>query len=263
MKCLEKVEELIKNCKPNAALEELESILYEEPENADARILFGVCRQMQGRTEEFCQVYRDLAPTLSARESAGEDSPVVARWRHFCKVASYLVSLGLVTLVGGNLQTVHAETTSPAMATSVFSIENELKKPEFVPILAGTTNLIKVSHGEKGQLIVARGTAIFDSADDEDEIDAARRAARSSACNMILEATNSPQRRPSHSRIQFARAEIERKGQGGVVVAYYYCIFDEKPSEGNEVHSRYNMGGRSKYNMGGRPIISCDDVGFF
>jgi len=266
MKCLDTVEALIKNCKVDAALKELEPILLEEPDNAEARILFGVCRQMQGRTEEFCQVYRDLAPTLSARESAGDDSPVVARWRHFCKVASYLISLGLVTLVGGSLQVVHADTIPPAVETRVFSIEEELEKPEFEPLLDGTTNLVQVSRGYDEQLVVVRVMATFDFTDeDEDKIDAARREARFLAYKMILKATNSSRRRLKPRHIQLARSQIQRKGQGGVVVAYYYYnSADAKPSEDTEVYSRYNMGGRpmTKYNMGGSKYAMGGDWDF-
>lgn len=158
MKKMVEIDGLVKSRKIDEALGELERILAEKPEDAEARMLFGVCQQMKGETESFCEVYRELAPQLSAREAAGEVSPVVSRWRQYCKVAAYLISLGIVTLVGGNIQIACAEDEpSSAVEQVKFSIKQEFQKPEFAPLLAGTTNLVKVSLGGSNVLVVARG----------------------------------------------------------------------------------------------------------
>lgn len=100
MTTIAEVEDLVRRHEIDAALEELGRMLEERPDDAEASMLFGVCQQMKGRTEAFCEVYRDLAPTMSVRDSSGEDLPVVSRWRHYCKVAAYLVAIGVISLVG-------------------------------------------------------------------------------------------------------------------------------------------------------------------
>ena len=100
MKTIEEIEGMIRAKRIDEAVDELESLLAERPDDAEARMLFGVCQQMKGRTEAFCEIYRDLAPSMSVRDSSGEDSPVVSRWRHYCKVAAYLVAIGVITLAG-------------------------------------------------------------------------------------------------------------------------------------------------------------------
>lgn len=100
MTTIAEVEDLVRRHEIDAALEEIGRMLEERPDDAEASMLFGVCQQMKGRTEAFCEVYRDLAPSMSVRDSSGEDSPVVSRWRHYCKVAAYLVAIGVITLAG-------------------------------------------------------------------------------------------------------------------------------------------------------------------
>ena len=100
MTTIAEVEDLVRRHEIDAALEELGRMLEERPDDAEARMLFGVCQQMRGRTESFCEIYRDLAPSMSVRDSSGADSPVVSRWRHYCKVAAYLVAIGVITLAG-------------------------------------------------------------------------------------------------------------------------------------------------------------------
>ena len=100
MKTIEEIEGMIRAKRIDEAVDELESLLAERPDDAEARMLFGVCQQMKGRTEAFCEIYRDLAPSMSVRDSSGEDSSVVSRWRHYCKVAAYLVAIGVISLVG-------------------------------------------------------------------------------------------------------------------------------------------------------------------
>ena len=109
MKTIEEIEGMIRAKRIDEAVAELERLLVARPDDAEARMLFGVCQQMKGETESFCEVYRELAPQLSAREAAGEVSPVVSRWRQYCKVAAYLVALGLVTFIGGNIKAAEVE----------------------------------------------------------------------------------------------------------------------------------------------------------
>ena len=101
MTTIAEVEDLVRRHEIDAALEEIGRMLEERPDDAEASMLFGVCQQMKGRTEAFCEVYRDLAPSMSVREAAGEVSSTVTRWRHYRNVAAYLIALGIAVFVAG------------------------------------------------------------------------------------------------------------------------------------------------------------------
>lgn len=101
MTTIAEVEDLVRRHEIDAALEELGRMMEERPDDAEASMLFGVCQQMKGRTESFCEIYRDLAPSMSVREAAGEVSSTVTRWRHYRNVAAYLIALGIAVFVAG------------------------------------------------------------------------------------------------------------------------------------------------------------------
>lgn len=103
MKTLSEIETLIANRCLDEATAELETILEKSPDDAEARMLFGICGQLKGDADCFCRVYRELAPSLAARAESGEESPVVARWRHYLRVATYLVAPGVISLRGSSL----------------------------------------------------------------------------------------------------------------------------------------------------------------
>ena len=152
MKELSEIETMIANCRLEEASAELETILGKSPDDAEARMLFGVCQQMMGRTEAFCEVYRDLAPSMSVRDASGEDSHVMTRWRHYCKVAAYLVAIGVITLAG----TGSVELASDRMDKVVSSQTAEAKPSEMMTDVAQLKNLPRgvqnVKYDESGAI---------------------------------------------------------------------------------------------------------------
>lgn len=162
MKELSEIEALIANFRLEEAKEQLGAMLEKEPENAEVRMLLGVCGQMNGDTDCFCRIYRELAPSLVARAEAGEESPVIARWRNYLRVAAYLVALGVITLTGTGL----AAPTSGLFETNNASKSAEIKSAEKVLDVGQFKNLsrgiqtIKYKNGVIYSLVVVGKTTV-------------------------------------------------------------------------------------------------------
>ena len=167
MKTLSEIETLIANRCLDEATAELETILKKSPDDAEARMLFGICGQLKGDADCFCRVYRELAPSLAARAESGEESPVVARWRHYLRVATYLVALGVISLTGSSL----AAPTSGLFETNAISnavsgsvetnrIENVQGVERFKNLPRGVQNIKYDENGVISTLVVVGKKAV-------------------------------------------------------------------------------------------------------
>lgn len=121
---------------------------------------------------------------MSVREAAGEDSPVVSRWRHYCKVAVYLVAIGVITLAG----TGSAEPVTNRLDKVAFGVYAEdaaipnadLTKTVTDPAVVAELDQpdgVAIKMKDDGSFqIFARGTGTYDF-NDVDEINDARKEA--------------------------------------------------------------------------------------
>ena len=126
-------------------------------------MLLGICGQLKGDTDCFCEVYRELAPSLGARAEVGEESPVIARWRQYLRVASYLVSLGIITLTGTGLAAPTSglfETNNAPALAKIESIRKTLNADEIKKLPCGVQNIEYNDQGVIFTLMVVVKAAI-------------------------------------------------------------------------------------------------------
>ena len=248
MNKIAEIEVLVKNNRIDDAEAALNEVLAARPEDVEARLLLGVCGQMRGDTASFCRIYDELAPELTPRDRAGETTPAVARWRHYCKVASYLAVLGLITFVGTTVQVARAAEppVQQENRTSPATPEQVLTMPEFKPVFDGSTNIVHVKRPDGTLLIVARGYAQL-SHDDEDERRETRDEATEQAMSLISKLVGSEDK----SAMVVVREMVDwkttvrdyrmrRRGEGSVSV---YVMFDKRVPNSRPM-TMYNMGGR-------------------
>lgn len=245
MKSIAEIELLIKNNRVDDAEAALNEVLAGHPEDVEARLLLGVCGQMRGDTASFCRIYDELAPELTARAQTGETTAAVARWRHYCKVASYLAVLGLITFVGTTVQ-VACAAEPPAQqenGTLPATPEQVLAMPEFKPVFDGSTNIVQVKRSDGTLLIVARSDAQLDY-DDEDERSEARDEAKTRAERLISELVGSM----AEYTTVVVRETVDWKARKRADVAVY-VMFD-----GRAAKVDIDRGFRKKYGLGGRKL---------
>lgn len=279
MKTLDEIESLVKAGCVNQAVDELNGFLDREPEDDEARILLGVCSQLKGDTDGFCRIYNELRPTLSVREAAGEISSVTSRWRHYRKVAAYLVTVGLVSFVEATIQPALADGQEPLSVRSTAEAVSKIPAtadqialmPEFRNFPEGT-NVIAITRADGTRIWVARERQPF--CIDADDVESApfpseqRFNAIRQAISLLNRAIDDCPNIGKKSRLvikkrrkQVVREDISRVGNKGTVEIY--LAVDERVERvgSGEDGTKYNMGGRpmTKYNMGGRPFSIDDD----
>lgn len=163
MKALTEIESLIANRQLDDAEAALEDFLAKVPDDVEARMLLGICGQLKGDADCFCEVYRELAPSLDARAKAGEESPVIARWRQYLRVASYLMTLGIITLTGTGLAAptsgLFKIDNAPALA-EVESIRKTLNADEMKNLPRGVQNIKYDDKGVISTLVTVGKTAV-------------------------------------------------------------------------------------------------------
>lgn len=197
MTTIAEVEDLVRRHEIDAALEEIGRMLEERPDDAEASMLFGVCQQMKGRTEAFCEVYRDLAPSMSVREAAGEVSSTVTRWRHYLRVASYLLALGVITLTGS----VYAESQSAmsegavcedksapvvGTATKIEDFQAAANDPSVAQMAQEDPDGCRIFIADDGSMkVISTGTGVYDFNDNDEIQDACKEATRAAKAHLV------------------------------------------------------------------------------
>ena len=272
---LSEIETLLSSRRLDEAEAALAVLLAKSPADAEARMLLGICGQMKGDTDRFCRIYGELAPSLGARAEAGEESPVIARWRNYLRVATYLVALGVITLTGvcqaspaidrDDPDTIESEPAKlPATADQIVEL------PEFRNFPA-ETNVITVTRTDGTRIWIARVKQEFkDSVPQEMyAADPYRndREVKGEAVRLLQRAM--PRKKGAWKLAQGAfvvREDISRVGSRETIDIYMAIDERMKLMPEPRPHTRYNMRGRddfkprTKYAMGGRPMpVILDD----
>ncbi len=112
--------------------------LKEAPDDAQLKILFGLCRQLQGDEETFRRIHDELAPEMAGTEDTAPHSEKVSLWRKYHKLWLSLIVGALVlggTVVGvvaaGNHISKQFVRASKAMAAYAAPVMPEIKRWDF------------------------------------------------------------------------------------------------------------------------------------
>ena len=78
------------------AAEALKEVLSNEPDNLQAKMLYGTCRQLLGDEETFKRIHDELAPEMEKREKGEPQSETVSLWKKYHALWMTLIVGGLM-----------------------------------------------------------------------------------------------------------------------------------------------------------------------
>ena len=99
MKSLYEIKKLMALDKVPKAEAALKEILAKEPDNLQAKMLFGLCRQLLGDEKTFKRIYDEVAPKMERLPPSEQRSETVTLWKKYRTLWKSLIVGGLV-LVG-------------------------------------------------------------------------------------------------------------------------------------------------------------------
>ena len=83
MKTFDEIKQLMAAGDTAQADEALKELLSQEPDNLQAKMLYGTCRQLLGDEETFRRIHDDLAPVMEKRKEAVSNADEAKRWERF------------------------------------------------------------------------------------------------------------------------------------------------------------------------------------
>jgi hypothetical protein len=96
MKTLDEIKQMMAagdTAQADAALKEL---LAKEPNNLEAKMLYGTCRQLLGDEETFRRIHDELAPSMERMEKKEPKTEIVSLWKKYHALWMSLIVGGLV-----------------------------------------------------------------------------------------------------------------------------------------------------------------------
>ena len=96
MKTLDEIKQLMAAGDTAGADEALKDLLAKEPDNLQAKILYGTCRQLLGDEETFKHIHDELAPVMERLEKEEPKTETVSLWKKHQRLWEYLIVSGLV-----------------------------------------------------------------------------------------------------------------------------------------------------------------------
>ena len=96
MKALTEIKKLMALDKVPKAEAALKEILAKEPDNLQAKMLFGLCRQLLGDEETFRRIYDEVAPKMERLPPSEQRSETVSLWKKYRTLWKSLIVGGLV-----------------------------------------------------------------------------------------------------------------------------------------------------------------------
>ena len=96
MKTLDEIRQLMAAGDTALADEALKELLAKEPDNLQAKMLYGACRQLLGDEETFKRIHDELAPVMERLEKKDPKAETVSQWKKHQKLWEYLIAGGLV-----------------------------------------------------------------------------------------------------------------------------------------------------------------------
>ncbi len=101
MKTLEEIKQMMAAGDTAQADEALKELLANEPDNLQAKMLYGTCRQLLGDEETFKRIHDELAPVM---ERMGKEEPkaeTVSLWGKYQRLFEWLIAAGLISAAAG------------------------------------------------------------------------------------------------------------------------------------------------------------------
>jgi hypothetical protein len=83
MKTLDEIKKLMSDGETAQADEALKELLAANPENLQAKMLYGTCRQLLGDEETFKRIHDEIAPILGSTILNSLSSPEVRMWENY------------------------------------------------------------------------------------------------------------------------------------------------------------------------------------
>ena len=99
MKTLEEIKQMMADGDTAQADAALKELLAKEPDNLQAKMLYGTCRQFLGDEETFKRIHDELAPMMEGLDKKESKSETVSLWKKYHALWMSLIVGGLV-LVG-------------------------------------------------------------------------------------------------------------------------------------------------------------------
>ena len=103
MKTIGKIKQMMAVGDTAKAVESLKELLAKEPENLQAKMLYGTCCQLLGDAETFNRIHDELSSEMETREKSEPQSETVSLWKKYHALWLTLIAGGLVLacLTGG------------------------------------------------------------------------------------------------------------------------------------------------------------------
>ena len=86
MKALDEIKQMMSAGETAKADEELKELLANEPDNLQAKMLYGTCRQLLGDEETFTRIHDELAPEMEKQGKGEVLSPSLELWQGYHKI---------------------------------------------------------------------------------------------------------------------------------------------------------------------------------
>lgn len=96
MKTLDEIKQLMATDETVQADEALKEILANEPDNLQAKMLYGTCRQLLGDEEAFKRIHDELAPVMEKQVKEEPTAETVSLWKKYHALWMSLIVGGLV-----------------------------------------------------------------------------------------------------------------------------------------------------------------------
>ena len=86
MKTLDEIKQLMADGDTAQADKALKELLAQEPDNLQAKMLYGICRQLLGDEATFKRIHDELAPVMEKRKEAVSNADEAKCWESFDKL---------------------------------------------------------------------------------------------------------------------------------------------------------------------------------
>lgn len=96
MKTLDEIKKLMAKGETAQADEALKELLAAEPDNLQAKMLYGTCRQLLGDEETFKRIHDELVPKIASLEKNEPNTETVSLWRKYHRLWEWLIVAGLI-----------------------------------------------------------------------------------------------------------------------------------------------------------------------
>lgn len=101
MKSLEEIKKMMVAGDTAQADVALKKLLAQEPDNLQAKMLYGTCRQLLGDEETFKRIHDELAPVMERMEEKESKAETISLWGKYQLLWEYLIVAGLISAAVG------------------------------------------------------------------------------------------------------------------------------------------------------------------